>query len=208
VDTKKKPKHKPARPIGTLVLMSENAMLGTLNSYVELRLKVAEAKAAHEKEVAELRSAFDDAVQQDREALTLMEASVQLYCVNHRAELFSNEKKSKDLANATIGFRTNPPSVGKRIAKDTFEAIALRLDELPWGEIYVDWKISVNKEALLRDRAQLSEEQLQEAGIRFEQEEFFFIEPSSEAIERVRARLSEIKQKSSRTADFLEGRAG
>ena len=75
----------------------------------------------------------------------MLESSVQLFCVNHREALFNEEKKSKEFANATIGFRLNPTSVGKRITKDTFEAIALRMDETKWGEQYVDWKPSLNK---------------------------------------------------------------
>jgi phage host-nuclease inhibitor protein Gam len=185
------PKHRRKITTAALVLMSDDAMIGTLNRYVELKLKIAEATAAHDREVAELNSAFDDAVQQEREELAVLESSVQLYCVNNRAKLFS-DKKSRDYPNATIGFRLGNYSVGKRVAKDTFEAIALRLDELPWGEPYVEWKPSLKKDVLLRDRAQLSEEQLKAAGIRFEQDEFFFIEPSSQAIERSKKPVEQI----------------
>ena len=176
-----------------LVLTSEDAMVGTLNRYVELKLSIAAATAEHEREVAELNSAFDDAIQANREELAMLESSVQLFCVNHREALFTGEKKSKDFANATVGFRLNPPSVGKRLSKDTYEAIALRMDETEWGAPYVDWKPSLDKPALLRDRAQLTELQLREAGIRFDQDEVFFIEPSSEAIERSKATVEQIR---------------
>jgi hypothetical protein len=176
-----------------LVLASEDAMVGTLNRYVELKLSMAEATAAHEKEVAQLNSAFDDAIQESREELAVLEASVQLFALNHRTHLFNSDQKSKEYANARIGFRDNPPSVGKRIKADTFDAIALRLEETEWGEKYTDRKISLKKDALLRDRAELSEEQLRQVGIRFDQEEFFFIEPSSEAIERSKATVEQIR---------------
>lgn len=179
--------------VAALVLTSEEAMLGTLNRYVELKLAIAGATAAHEQEVAELNSAFDDAVQADRQELAMLESSVQLFCVNHREALFSGDKKSKEFANATVGFRNNPPSVGKRITRDSFEAIALRMDETEWGEPYIVWKPSLDKEMLLRDRAQLTELQLREAGLRFDQDEFFFIEPSSAAIERSKASVAEIR---------------
>jgi phage host-nuclease inhibitor protein Gam len=177
-----------------LVLTSEDAMVGTLNRYVELKLSMAEAAAAHEKEVAQLNSAFDDAIQESREELAVLEASVQLFALNHRTQLFNSDQKSKEYANARIGFRDNPPSVGKRIKADTFDAIALRLEETEWGEKYTDRKISLKKDALLRDRAQITEEQLREVGIRFDQEEFFFIEPSSEAIERSKATVDQIRK--------------
>jgi phage host-nuclease inhibitor protein Gam len=176
-----------------LVLTSEDAMIGTLNRYVELKLELAGATAAHDGEVAELNSAFDDAVQERREELGVLETTVQLFAINHRKQLFPGEKKSKDYPNAKIGFRENPPSVGKRVTKDTFPAIARRLDDTKWGEGYVVTKVELDKEALLRDRAQITEEQLREVGIRFEQDEFFYIEPSSEAIERSKASVEQIR---------------
>jgi phage host-nuclease inhibitor protein Gam len=182
-----------------LVLTSEDAMIGTLNRYVELKLKIAEATAAHDGEVAELNSAFDDALQDERAELAVLESTVQLFALNYRDKLFPGDKKSHEYPNAKIGFRENPPSVGKRIGKDSFEAIARRLEETEWGPNYVDWKPSLKKDALLRDRAQLSDEQLREAGIRFEQEEFFFIEPSSEAIARSKTAVENIKP----IAEFL-----
>jgi phage host-nuclease inhibitor protein Gam len=186
-------KRKKKITMAAMVLTSEDAMVGTLNRYVELKLALAGATANHEQKVAELNSAFDDAVQADREELAVLESSVQLYALNHRKELFPGEKKSKEFANAKIGFRSNPPSVGKRIAKDTFPAIAQRLDETEWGQAYVEWSPSIDKEALLRDRAQIPDENLAAVGLRFDQDEFFFIEPSSAAIERSKASVEEIR---------------
>lgn len=198
---------KGKRPHGmTLVLSSEEAMVAALNRYIETRLKIAAKVAAHEERIARVRTEFDAAIQDEREELALLEASVQLYAVNHRIDLFGEgDKKSKDFANARIGFRDNPPSVGKRVAKDTYDAIALRLDELPWGAPYVSWKVAPNKEALLRDRASLTEEQLKAAGIRFEQDEHFFIDPTSDAIERAKASTEAIEERAEKTAEFLQG---
>src|SRR4051812_48867994 len=116
-----------------LVLTSEDAMLGTLNRYVELKLELAGKQAEHEARIAQLNSEHDARLQESRHELAMLESSVQLYAVNHRDTLFPGEAKSRDFANARIGFRTTPPSVGKRVSKDTFEAIALRLDDLSWG---------------------------------------------------------------------------
>ena len=176
-----------------MVLTSEDAMLGTLNRYVELKLSIAGAVAAHEQKLAELNSQFDKSMQSQREELAMLESSVQLYALRYRKELFPGEKKSKEFPNAEIGFRTNPPSVAKRLSKDTFEAIARRLDETKWGEAYVQWSPALDKEALLRDRAQIPEENLAAVGLRFDQEEYFFIKPSSEAIERSKATVDEIR---------------
>jgi phage host-nuclease inhibitor protein Gam len=178
-----------------IVLTSEDAMVGTLNRYIELSLKLARRKAKLDERIAALKTDFDSDNQGDREELAVLESSVQLFAVNHRGELFPEEKKSRDYANATIGFRNNPPSVGKLIPKDTFGAIALRLDAQPWGEPYAVWTCEPNKEALLRDRANLTPEQLAVAGIRFEQEEVFYIDPSSDAVARSKASVEVIKEK-------------
>jgi phage host-nuclease inhibitor protein Gam len=186
-------KRKNRISVAALVLTSEEAMVGTLNRYVELKLEIAAANVRHEQEVAELKTAFDDAVQEEREELAVLESSVQLYAINHRKELFPESVKSRNFANAKIGFRLNPPSVGKRLSKDTFPAIALRLDETAWGQAYVEWSPSIDKEALLRDRAQIPDENLAAVGLRFDQDEFFFIEPTSEAIARSKATVEEIR---------------
>jgi phage host-nuclease inhibitor protein Gam len=103
-------KHNRRIIMAAMVLTSEDAMIGTLNRYVELKLAIAGATANHEQEVAELNSAFDKAVQAEREELAMLESSVQLYAINHRDELFPPHRgmKSKDYANARIGFRIKP----------------------------------------------------------------------------------------------------
>ena len=169
-------------------------MVALLNQYVELALNLAKKQTGHAEKIAKLNSDFDESIQRDREELAMLEMSVQHFAVNHREKVFPGEKKSRDFSNATIGFRENPPSVGVRIKKDTFKAVALRLDALPWGAPYVEWTAAPKKDVLLRDRANLSEEQLQAAGIRFEQEEVFYIDPSAEAIERSKTPVKQIEQ--------------
>ena len=112
------------------------------------------------------------------------EAGVFVYCQKNRATLFP-EKKSLDLLLATVGFELTPPRVDKIIGKDTFGKIGLRLENLDWGAAYVRYPDpEVNKEKILTDRAQLKPEQLQEAGLRIEQDENFFIRPKSDVAEQ------------------------
>lgn len=177
-----------------LVLVSEPAMLGTLNRYIGIRLELARRTAAHAEAVARLNASFEEAgdVQQLRGEMAVLESSVALFATNHRSTLFPEGKKSKEYENATIGFRDDPPSVAKLISGDTFEAICLRLEELDWGTQYVEWKPALQKAALLRDRANLGEEQLKEAGIKFLQEEQFFITPKSEIADRAAVPVREV----------------
>jgi phage host-nuclease inhibitor protein Gam len=177
-----------------LVLSSEEAMLGALNRYIELSLKLARKKAKLDAEIARLNTEFDNEHQESREEIASLESGIQLYAVNYRADLFPDgKKKSREFPNATIGFRDTPPSVGKVITRDTWEAVALRLDSLKWGEEYVVWTAAPDKEALLRDRADLTIGQLSEAGIKFESSETFYIAPSSDAVERSQIDVEEVK---------------
>lgn len=168
-----------------LVLATEDAMIGALNRHAELSLHLAGEDAKHDELIATLNSGHTEATQGDRDELAQLENSIALFADTHRAELFPGEKKSKEYLNGTIGFRLSPPSVGTIVPKETQETIALRLDQLPWGEPYVTWKPVLNKDVLLRDRLTLTPEQLAVAGIRFKQEENFFITPAADAADRI-----------------------
>ena len=169
-----------------LVLSTEEAMVGALNRHAELALVLKEEDAAHEVKVAALNTGHTEATQQRREELGQLETSIHLYATVHRAELFPDDKKSKEYANAVIGFRLNPPSVETLLPKESEATVALRLEALPWGEPYVKvGKVTLNKDALKRDRLTLTPEQLAQAGLTFAQAENFFIEPTAKMGDRV-----------------------
>ena len=167
-----------------LLLISEDAMLGALNQYITLRLDVERRTAKHERDVAELNAAFDEKIQADREQLGALETSLQLFAENHRATLFT-APKSRSYPNATLGFRMCPPAVERIVAKEKWDVIAERVEQLAWGEPYIKpGKPALNKDAILRDRALLSFGQLNEAGLKVEQAEIFFIEPTADSADR------------------------
>lgn len=172
------------KKILAVMLSSQDAMVGALNRYIELSLALVKRQAAHEEEIAKLRTDFDASVQSQREEMASLEASIHLYAANRRDTLFGTTKKSIEFSNAVIGFKQNPPSVGKVLAKDTWEAIADRLDALPVFEKYVAWTATVKKAELLLDRRELDATALRLAGIQFEQQETFYIEPKSDLVDR------------------------
>ncbi len=179
----KKPKTK--QPY--LTLATEEALVGAINRHAELALVLKEEDAANEAKVAALNTEHTEATQERRDELGRLESSIHLFCTTNRKALFPDESKSKskEYPNAIIGFRLGNHSVGTIIPKESQATIALRLDQLPWGEPYVKWTPSVAKDALLRDRLILTPEQLAQAGIRFEQDEKFFIDPTAKSAERV-----------------------
>lgn len=172
------------------VITTEDGLAAAANRYVELRLKLQQKTAAHERRIAEANTEFDRDTAELVAEIAGLEAGCQLFAESHR-ELFPEDAKdgprSRAYRNASIGFRWNPYRVGKRVNKDTFEAIALRLDALEWGKPYLrEFPDEVDKDALLRDQANLTEEQLAAAGLRFERGETFFIDPVFDSAEAVR----------------------
>lgn len=170
------------------VIVSETALEAAINQYVDSSLALLRRKAKQEKELAALKAEHDLANKADELQILSLEAGIQLFCMTQRTALFPDETKakSKEVGNATVGFRTNPHAVSLIVKKDTWERVAERLSALEWGEDYVETKLSVNKEGLLKDRADLSEDQLRQAGIEITQGETFFIDPKSELLEAAR----------------------
>jgi phage host-nuclease inhibitor protein Gam len=176
---------KKKEPLPFIVLASEEALSAALDRYQAVALDLAAKKIALEKAVAALKAAAAAEAAPLAAELLQLEGSIGLFCTNHKADLFT-DPKSREYPNATVGFRLSPPSVGHILSDDTDAAIALRLESLPWGEGYVTYKgPTLDKEALLRDRAQFTDAQLAEAGIRFEQPERFFIDLKSDSAQGV-----------------------
>ena len=113
------------------------------------------------------------------------ETVIHEYCAANRRELFP-EKKSRETNAAVIGFELTPFRVERSSTKIKWADVLARLLRLKWGLAYTRQpEPVVDKNALLADREKLTPEQLQAAGIRFEQDEQFFIRPKSEVVEQV-----------------------
>lgn len=176
----KKPKKEK---VIALVLTSRESLESTVADTVRLKLDHATRQAAMEKEIADVQKRHQEGILDVASQIEAKEASIFTYCQRHRAELFT-DKKSLDMLLAVIGFEDTPPRVEKRNSKDTWGATARRLQALDWGADYIrEGDPEVNKQALLAARESLSDDQLKEAGIRFEQDEQFFIRPKSEVAE-------------------------
>jgi phage host-nuclease inhibitor protein Gam len=166
--------------IPVCLVLSRESLDAAVADVATLKLRYAAAKAEMELAVAAAQEQHQAALLDLSRQIEAREAAVFIYCQQHRAELFP-EKKSVDFLLATVGFRTEPPSVEKNYKKDTWTAVARRLEALEWGAAYVTTpEPEPDKKALLRDRQALTAGQLGQAGIRFEQDEVFYITPRSE----------------------------
>ena len=116
-------------------------------------------------------------------ALELEFYGIQAFCQANRGTMFPEARKSLDWPMATLGFRTNPPSVGTRRKSITFCAAAKLLLTSDWGRLFVRYPDpAIDKEAILAARGKLTEEQLSAVGLVIEQDEEFFIQPRSEIV--------------------------
>jgi phage host-nuclease inhibitor protein Gam len=168
----------------TLPILSREALDASVTEVATLKLQYAAAKAGMELEIARVQERHQGQMLDLCKQIEVSEAGIFVYCQQRRAQLFP-DKKSIDFLLATVGFRTEPPSVEKSSRKDTWSAIAQRLEALEWGARYINSpEPEVDKKALLADREKLSLEQLSEAGIRFEQDELFYITPKSDLAAR------------------------
>jgi len=166
------------------IISSRSALETVVADVVKLKIEHTQATAAMEQEIAEVQKRHQENLLGISRQIEAREAGVFVYCQKNRAALFP-QKKSLDLLLATVGFELTPPRVEKLSGKDTFGKIGLRLENLDWGAAYVRYPDpEVNKEKILADRAHLKPGQLQEAGLKIEQDENFFIRPRSEAIEQ------------------------
>jgi phage host-nuclease inhibitor protein Gam len=168
----------------TIPILSCESLEVAVAEVATLKIHFAAAKADMELEIAHVQERRQEKMLSLGKQIEIREAGVFIYCQQHRAQLFP-DKKSLDFLLATVGFRTEPPSVEKSSRKDTWTAIARCLETSHWGSRYVNTpEPEVDKKALLADREKLSLDQLSEAGIRFEQDELFYITPNSEVASR------------------------
>lgn len=177
---------KTKTPIVVTLINSEEGLASVVNAYVERSILLASRKAELEARIAALNREFEEANAALIRECDVALASAQLYAES-RPDLFAGSAaeghRSRVYRNAVVGFRTNPPKVEKRVGKDTWDAIIQRLKASPWGYAYLNVPAPViDKEGLLRDRANLDAGQLAAVGIEIVQHETFFVKPAFETV--------------------------
>lgn len=157
-------------------------MGGVVSDIVSAKLRHAALVNEMEQVILRAQETYKSDLDSLAKQIDTLEASAYIWCQQNPAEF--GDKKSIDFTCAVVGFRTCPVKVAPLFSKDSDKAIARRLDALEWGEPYLtEQDPKLNKEALLSDRSKLTPGQLREAGIKFEQDEIFFIEPKSQVVD-------------------------
>jgi len=168
------------RIMKTLTINSTEGLEAAIAAVVRKRILHTQAVAAKESEAAELEQRHQRTISNLLDEIADFEAGIQDYCIAHRAALFTS-KKSRETNLAEFGFELTPPRVETAGKKVKWKDVVGRLLRLSWAAAYVRQpEPQPDKQALLADREKLSPEQCLAAGIRFCQDEQFFIRPKPE----------------------------
>lgn len=89
------------------------------------------------------------------------------------------KKKSLEMTHGVIGFRTGMPKL-KTLSGFTFARVLHQLRSVKWGAAFIRVKEEADKESLISafTSKNISASELREIGVRVDQEESFFVEPS------------------------------
>lgn len=164
----------------TITLTSPEALDARVADVVRLKINHTQAVAAMEAEMASVQKHHQPRIASLLESIAAAEGEIASYCHAHRASLFI-EKKSRETTLATFGYEFTPPRVETSSRKIKWADVLARLLRVGWGKAYCKpTGYKLDKEALLADREKLTPAQLTAAGIRFAQDEQFYIRPKPE----------------------------
>lgn len=186
------PKNNKPEPI---LISSREGMQSLLSQCVGNKLEVARLNVEMEKEINAIRKNYQTKIDPKIRLIESQEAALQVWCLQNRSEF--GDRKSIDLPTALIGFRDEPPGCEKK-SKYTWAAVAQLLHSIELkdasgavifrGSDYTkQGDLSVDKEALLRDREKIPAEALRMAFIEIASDEIFYIKPKSEVLEDSKA---------------------
>jgi phage host-nuclease inhibitor protein Gam len=157
--------------IGTTREMADEAF----KEYAEAVAELTKVTAEIELECVRIRDARAGQIEtlgkRRDEAFELLHA----YATEHQEELFA-KKKSLEMAQGTIGFRTGTPKLKTLKGFTWASALQLVREFLP---NYLRRTEEIAKDKLLADREEVGAE-LERCGIMVAQDETFFVEPKSE----------------------------
>jgi phage host-nuclease inhibitor protein Gam len=149
-----------------------------------LQNQVNDLKVKMDNELLSVRKRYEGLVDTRSQELDRIVLSLESWA-NRNPQEFTAGRKSIEFVHGVIGFRTGTPKVKKGRKFPSFEAIADVMAALPWARKYVKHAAAtVNKEALIADRGQLTAEQLNTLGLQIVQDETFFVEPKVETLEQ------------------------
>lgn len=161
-------------------ITSKESLISQVGAVVRMKINHTRAVAEMEREVVAVQKRHAAKIDTLLTDIAEAEADILDYSTANRATLFT-DAKSIDLPSAVIGFEFTPPRVETTSKRIKWSDVIARLGRLGWGKAYLTTpEPKLDKNALLADRTNLTPEQQLTAGIRFVQDEQFFIRPKLE----------------------------
>ncbi len=143
----------------------------------ELTIKRNELTAEMDAEIAAARSRYETTLSNTDARIDLLTEQVRDWALANPEEF--GKKKSLEFAQGVIGFRTGMPKL-KTLSGFTFARVLNQLREVAWGAAFIRIKEEPDKEAMISayTSENISERELRLIGVRVDQEETFYVEPS------------------------------
>lgn len=162
----------------TIVSVSQADAQAAAHAYAKASINKDKLKAEMDAKLATIREKYEPEITGYDEEMNEQVETLEAFAKENRNNW---DGKSIELANCTIGFRTNPPSVGKKKGI-TWDAVVglFKANKLLKG--FVKVKEDVDKAALLKQQSDIKlMKQLEAVGVTIEQEEQFYVDAKKES---------------------------
>lgn len=143
----------------------------------DLTIKRTQLSADMDAEITAIRSRYETTLGNTDARIDSLTDQVRDWALANPEEF--GKKKSLEMTHGVIGFRTGMPKL-KTLSGFTFARVLHQLRVVAWGAAFIRIKEEPDKEALLSAYAtkNISAAELRLVGVRVDQDETFFVEPS------------------------------
>ena len=163
------------------VLRDENAFAAAISRYATAELILAGQKLEAEAEIKAVMERHNAKIERTQTELAELFDGIEEFARRHRGELFKGKAKTATINGHEIAFRNSPPAVSteKGTTQKAVLVALLEHEDADWADLFVRWKESLNKEAILEQwNAETGEWKtggagLAELGIKIESSESF-----------------------------------
>lgn len=140
---------------------------------------IKKREAELNEKITQLKQKFDIDTAEAQTEIEVLRSDIEKFCIDNKYEFENN--RTKEFVNGKIGFRVNPPKV-LQLNKKFSVSNSIDLIKTVFKGIYLRIKEEIDKDKILADYREqnLTDQQLAKVGLRIDQGETFFIEPSWE----------------------------
>jgi phage host-nuclease inhibitor protein Gam len=162
-------------PTASPTITNRAQLAAVVDNIVTLQLEQLDVLRAQADEIAAIREKYRPTLTELDRYLQMETSWVEAWA-NRNPDDFSADR-SIVCDRATIGYRMTEPRVERASRKWTWTEAALKLAESEWGRRYLRIPSpEVNREAILKDLAALSADELREVGLKIVEGERFYLE--------------------------------